>query len=73
MCVIMGTCFMIYNYISPVTTVKTAPHVAGVASNVLNKTNILFRRGYGVVEDQDKEVKDLPNSEDELERKDELS
>ena len=61
----MGTCFIIYNYISPGTAVKTAALVAGGASNVLNRTNTLFRQGYREVQDQDTEVRDLPDSEDQ--------
>ena len=78
-CGIMGTCFIIHNYLSPDTAVKTAALIAGGASNVLNRTNTLFRHRYGEVEDQDKGVGDLPDSEDqgtrfadELERKDKL-
>ena len=33
----LGTCFIIYNYISPDTTVKSARHVATSASNILNR------------------------------------
>ena len=43
---IVGTCFMIYNYMSPETTVKTAALVAA-GSNILNRTNTLFNYGYG--------------------------
>ena len=38
---------MIYDYISPDTTVKTAGLVAAVASSILNKTNTLINYGYG--------------------------
>ena len=38
---IIGTCFMIYNYMSPDTTVKTAGHVATSASNILNRASTL--------------------------------
>ena len=38
---IIGTCFMIYNYMSPDTTVKTAGHVATSASNILNIASTL--------------------------------
>ena len=58
---IMGTCFMMYNYISPDTAVKIAALVAGGTSNVLYRTITLFRHGYGEVEGQDKEVSDLPD------------
>ena len=44
---ILGTCFMIYNYISPDTTIKTAGLVAAVASSILNRTNTLINYGYG--------------------------
>ena len=36
---ILGTCFMIYNYMRPLTTVKTAGHVAAIASNILNRAS----------------------------------
>ena len=38
---IIGTCFMIYNYMSPDTTVKTVGHVATGASYILNRTSTL--------------------------------
>ena len=38
---IIGTCFMIYKYMSPDTTVKTAEHVATSASNILNRASTL--------------------------------
>ena len=38
---IIGTCFMIYNYMSPDTTVKTAGHVATSASNILKRASTL--------------------------------
>ena len=38
---------MIYNYISPDTTIKTAGLVAAVASSILNRTNTLINYGYG--------------------------
>ena len=44
---IMGTSFMIYNYMSPDTTVKTAGHVATSASNILNKASTLVNFGCG--------------------------
>ena len=44
---IIGTCFLIYNYMSPDTTVKTAGHVATSASNVLNRTSTLVNFGCG--------------------------
>ena len=40
-CGIIGTCFMIYNYMSPDTTVKAAGHVATSASNILNRASTL--------------------------------
>ena len=44
---IIGTCFMIYNYMRPDTKVKTAGHVATSASNILNRGSTLvnFRCG----------------------------
>ena len=51
---IIGTCFMIYNYMSPDTTVKTAGHVVTCASNILNRastlvngTSLFHHFGYG--------------------------
>ena len=38
----MGTCFMIYSYISPGTAVEIAALVAGDASSALNRTNTKF-------------------------------
>ena len=38
---IIATCFMIYNYMSPDTTVKTAGHVATSASKILNRASTL--------------------------------
>ena len=38
---IIGTCFMIYNYLSPDTTVKTARHDATSASIILNFASTL--------------------------------
>ena len=43
---IIGTCFMIYNCMSPDTTVKTAGHVATVASNLLNRASTLVNFGW---------------------------
>ena len=43
---IIGTCFMIYNYMSPDTTVKTAGHMATSASNMLSRANTLVSFGY---------------------------
>ena len=37
----IGTCFMIYNYMNPDTTVKTAGHVATSASVILNRASTL--------------------------------
>ena len=44
---IISTCFLIYNYMSPDTTVKTAGHVAASASNILNRASTLVNFGYG--------------------------
>ena len=46
-CGIIGTCFMIYKYISPDTTAKAAALVAAGTSNIFNRTNTLFNYGYG--------------------------
>ena len=43
----IGTSLMIYNYVSPDTTVKTAGHVATSASNILNRVSTLVNFGYG--------------------------
>ena len=48
---IIATCFMIYNYMNPGTTEKTAALVAAGTNKILNKTNSLFSHGYG---DEDK-------------------
>ena len=48
---IAGTCFMIYNYISPDTTVKTAALLAAGASSILNRTNNLINYVYGTPSD----------------------
>ena len=44
---IICTCFMIYNFVSPDTTIKTAGYVAMGASNLLNRANTLVNVGYG--------------------------
>ena len=44
---IIGTCFMIYNFMSPDTTIKTAGYVAMGATNMLNRANTLVNGGYG--------------------------
>ena len=54
---IMGTFFMIYNYMNPDTTVKTAGLVAADASNILKRTNSIFSHAYGD-DDKDEEVGD---------------
>ena len=46
---IIGICFMIYNYMSPDTKVKTAAHVASHASHMLNRTSTLLNYAYGSV------------------------
>ena len=43
---IAGTGFMLYNFTSPETTVKTAPLVAASASSIINRTNTLINYGY---------------------------
>ena len=42
---IIGTCFMIYNYMSPDTTVETAGHVTTIASYILNRASTLVNFG----------------------------
>ena len=44
---IIVKCFMIYNYMGPETTLKTAAYVAAHSSTMLNRTNTLFSHGYG--------------------------
>ena len=39
---IIGTCFVIYNYVNPDTTVRTAAHVASHAGHMLNRTSTLL-------------------------------
>ena len=60
---IAGTCFMIYNYMSPDSTVKTAALAAADSSNILNRTNTLINYGYGEDESEDmnKETGSLNN------------
>ena len=43
---IIGTCFMIYNYISPDTTVRTTGHVASHTSHLLNRSSTLMNYAY---------------------------
>ena len=43
----IGTCFMIYNYMSPDSTVTTAGHVATSAGNILNRASTLVKFGCG--------------------------
>ena len=50
LCGIIATCFLIHKYKSPETTVKAAGLVAAGASSILNRTNTLFRYGYGEVD-----------------------
>ena len=44
---IIGTCFLIYNYLNPDTKVRTAGHVASHASHMLNRTSTLLNYAYG--------------------------
>ena len=44
---IIGTCFVIYNYMNPDTTVRTAAHVASHASHILNRKSTLLNCAYG--------------------------
>ena len=44
---IVGTRFVIYNYMSPDSKVKTAALLAMGESNILNRTNTLINYGYG--------------------------
>ena len=44
---IIGTCFLIYNYLNPDTTVRTAGHVASHAIHMLNRTSTLLNYAYG--------------------------
>ena len=44
---IIATCFMVYNFMSPDTTIKTAGYVAMGASNMVNRANTLVNVGYG--------------------------
>ena len=43
---IIGTCLVIYNYMSPDTTIKTAGHEATSASNILNRASTFVNSGY---------------------------
>ena len=56
---IIGTCFMIYNYMSPDTTVKTAGHVATRASNILNRASTLVNFECGEEEQRKQSIEKL--------------
>ena len=56
---IIGTCCMIYNYMSPDTTVRTAGHVATSASNILNRASTLVNFGYGEEKQRNQFIKKL--------------
>ena len=54
---IIGTCFMIYNFMSPDTTIITAGYVATAASSVSNRTNTLVNgKPYGFGEKEQREL-----------------
>ena len=55
----IGTCFMIYNYMSPDTTVKTAGHVATSASNIINRESTLDNFGCGEEEQRKQFIEKL--------------
>ena len=50
---ITGTCFMIFSYMRPDSTVKTAALVAAGTNNILNRTNTLLNHGYGEKDEVD--------------------
>ena len=52
---------MIYSSISPDSTVNTSALVAGGASNILNRTNTLYRYDYGELFRYDYESGDGPH------------
>ena len=56
---IIGTCSMIYNYMSPDTTVKTAGHVVTIASNILNRASTLVNFGCGEEEQRKQFIEKL--------------
>ena len=56
---ITGTCFMIYNYMSPDTTVKTAGHVATSARKILNGAITLVNFGCGEEEQRKQFIEKL--------------
>ena len=56
---IIGTCFMIYNYMSPDKTVKTAGHVATSESNILNRASTLVNFGCGEKEQRKQFIEKL--------------
>ena len=62
---IIGTCFMIYNYMSPDTTVKTAGHVATSASNILNRASTLVNFGCGEEEQRKQFIEKLQGEHNE--------
>ena len=55
----IGTCFMIYKYMSPDATVKTAGHVATSASNILNRASTLVNFGCGEEEQRKHFIEEL--------------
>ena len=56
---IIGTFFMIYNYMSPDTTVKTAGHVETSASYILNRASTLVKFGCGEEEQRKQFIEKL--------------
>ena len=56
---IIGTCFMIYNCMSPDTTVKTAGHVATSAIIILNRASTLVSFGCGEEEQRNQFIEKI--------------
>ena len=61
---ILGTCFTIYNYISPDTTVKIAGLVAAGVRSILNRTNTLINYGFKTSSEYEKEESGTLNNKD---------
>ena len=55
----IGTCFKVYNYMSPDTTVKTAGHLATSASNILNRASTLVNFACGEEEQRNQFIEKL--------------
>ena len=64
---IIGTCFVIYNYMSPDTTVKTAGQRATSASSIMNRASSLVKFGSGEEEQRKQFIEKLQDINKEIE------